>query len=280
MLGILDVWDAGTFDPELLVSLAADAELVRNYLSRDREIFLDHDAGRCRSLLRPENPFAAAYIRHVEEIARLMADRTIRAWHYTRMTDAEVDRLRREGIELSTLESLRARLDVQVAAGALSASAAEALYAASPFNQGQRENRTHRFWMISHPDPIDDSRVERLLGNWGGEVASFWQQDLELLAQVARIGTPRVLEIAVPLAATKHSYSAGQAVVSTFARSEGATPEKHAFDLNAVQPLPAAAVLAVHKQGDPAFAAMAVTYPPGYVDVSLSHWQEVTGEED
>jgi hypothetical protein len=70
--------------------------------------------------------------------------------------------------------------------------------------------------MISHPLAIHDSGVEPLMSHWGGEFASMWMRDPGLLAQLATIGSARVIELAIPVAATNHSYSAGNAVVATF----------------------------------------------------------------
>lgn len=99
----------------------------------------------------PDNPFAGDHLDLAETLMAVMNRRTIRAWHYTRLTDAEADRLRQDGIVLPSSESIRARLDAQVAAGAFSPEIADALHAASPSQRGQAEIRSGRFWMVSHP---------------------------------------------------------------------------------------------------------------------------------
>lgn len=93
----------------------------------------------------------------------LMEDRTIRAWHYTRMTDEEVAALRRIGIYLSTLGTIRERFDAQVAAGTFDRDIADRLFAESPFQSEQLDSRSNKFWMVSHPAHIEDSSVELLL---------------------------------------------------------------------------------------------------------------------
>jgi hypothetical protein len=120
----------------------------------------------------------------------------IRAWHYTRLTDAEVEILQRQGVHLSTLETLQRRL--AVAAGALSSEAANQLYAQSPFHCQQNATRVNRFWMTSHPIVIDDSSVEPLMKHWGGEVASMWVREESLLTPLAALGRPRIIELAAP----------------------------------------------------------------------------------
>lgn len=260
---VIDVWAAESFDPELAAVLEESTDLIRSFL-----YYKDQDLGGDHSLSRPENVSAADYLRLVEAIARAMEGRTIRAWHYTRMTDAEVDALRRGGVHLSTLESLRARLDAQVAVGALDSAAANALLDMSPLNNGQMEIRAGRFWMMSHPLAADDGGVEPLMAHWGGEVATMRIEDATLLGQLAMIGAPRILEIRVPMDVTEHSYRAAEAVVATFARGLGCIVEKVVFDLYTIQPLPPESVLAVHTQHEPAFAQTARGYPPGFVDVS------------
>jgi hypothetical protein len=278
--GLIDVWDARTFDDELSVSLVREADVVRNYMTNDRRIFLAHDLGRgTESYMRPENPYASPFLALEEAIGKLMESRTMRAWHYTRLTAAEVDQLWRDGIHLSTPATLRARLDFLIAGNMLNAPLADALYTKSAFHSDQFEARSGKFWMVSHPVAVDDHGVVPLMARWGGEVASFWTQDPELLAPLA-LGKPRVIELAVPLVRTRQSYWAGQAVVATFGRSLGCVPSKHCFDLYVTASLGPDSVLRIHSEGDSLFDAIGVGYPEGYVDVDLNYWKELTGEED
>ena len=276
---LIDVWDAKTFDPELTAGLHDQVDVITAYVARDREIFLAHELGRSRSLMRPENAHAGAFIALKEAMGEAMQDRTIRAWHYTRLTDAEVELAGRDGIHLSTPQTLRTRFAALVASGDLTSAHAEALYAASPFHE-QLKSRSDKFWMTSHPTAIDDGGVEPLMDHWGGEVASMWMKDEALLAPLATIGQPRILEMAVPLALTNHAFSAACAVVATYGRAHGAHPEKKAFDLYVNQPLPPSALLAVHSQGEASFDAMGRSHPAGFVDVSIGFWKELTGEDD
>jgi hypothetical protein len=131
---LIDVWNVETFDQYLLAELRANAELIRNYIVTERNNFLEREASDRRGPY-PTNPYAASYLRFLEDVGRDMEARTIRAWHYTRLTDAETDTLRNTGIYASTLETIRRRLDAQVAAGVFSAEIADALFAQSPFHR-------------------------------------------------------------------------------------------------------------------------------------------------
>ena len=187
-------------------------------------------------------------------------------WHYDRAEKSDRRALLRSGgVYTSNLETIRQRLDVQVSAGALSAEHADALYAASPFHH-QNGSRAGKFWMTSHPMSPENSLVELLLEHWGGEGVYFWLKEPELVELVKSFGRPRVIELAVPLQITSHSYSAAKAVVATFVRSPGCEPEWPAFDLYATSPLGPGAVLDIHTEGEPNFAALARGYPAEFVD--------------
>lgn len=277
----IDVWDPKTFDEELTKLLAAETDLVRDFFTTEHEIFESHDLGGSeRGLMRPNNRYAFGFIALKEAAADLMKRRTIRAWHYSRLTDSEVAIMRRDGVHLSTPETLRRRLDTLVTAEELSQEIADSLFAASPFHSEQLESRSDKFWMTSHPAAIDYSGVERLLAHWGGEVASMSTKDRALLTPLAAIGKPRVVELAVPLSMTRqHELAAGEAVIATFGRAIGCIPSKHAFDLYVKAPLGGDAVLAIHTEGDTAFTAIGRGYPTGYIDVDIGRWKELTGEE-
>lgn len=209
-----------------------------------------------------------------------MQQRTIRAFHYTRLTDGEVASLKRDGIHLSTPATLQRRLDDIVADGGLTRDLADQLYAHSPFHGDQLEARSGKFWMTSHPIAVDDGGVKPLMKHWGGEVASMWIRNEALSAPLASLGKPRVIELTVAMSATKHSHRAGTSVVATFARSRGSISAKHACDLYVDQPLPPTAILATHTEGDASFVEMGRGYPAGFIDVDIAYWKELTGEEE
>ena len=274
---IIDVWNVASFDPELRRVLGDHADLLRNYHAKARENLIQRELSD-RTGPYPDNRYAGDHIALAERLMEVMSQRTLRGWHYTRMTDAEVDRLRREGVVLPSPSTIRARLDAQVAAGAVTAAEADALHAASPFQRGQSDIRSGRFWMVSHPHEIEDGGVELLLGNWGGEGVYFWLSDPALQARVATIGRPRVVEIAAPLSKSRHGFSAAEAVMAAFARSLGCSVESKAFDLYVTEPLAPEAVLAVHTAGDPRFETLARGYPETYVQADLGRWDEIAAE--
>ena len=265
----IDVWNADTFDPELREVLDDRSELISGYFITSRRQWLEREASD-HTMPYPENPFAGEFIGLKEHVVGLMEVRTIRAWHYSRMTDAEVALLRRDGICLSTLATIRARLDAQVAAGTFAREIADKLFAESPFQSEQFGSRSNKFWMVSHPLEIEDGGVELLLESWGGESAYFWQRDPAIQELLKRTGRPRVLEIAMPLAHSRHAYAAADAVVATYGRRLGCRTDKKAFDLYTHQSLGPEQLLAIHSEGERPYASMGRGYPPGYVDVAFA----------
>ena len=265
MSTLIDVWDTKTFDRELLSKLHANDQLVRDYLATDRRQYEDREASDHR-MPHPINPYASKYLAFLEDIGRdFMQVRTIRAWHYTRLVDDEVRVIRASGIYPGTLDTLRLRLDASAAVGLLTVADADALFAASPCHHPEQQaGRLGKFWLTSDPVPADDSGVELLLGNWGGEVTYYWLRDKKLEKRVAEIGRPRILEIAVPIAKTNQWYPAGKAVVAAFARTLGCRSDRGTFDLYATAALGPEAILTIHTAGDASFEAMARQYPVGF----------------
>lgn len=274
---LIDVWDIETFDPALHKLLAGHADLLSAYHATARENLILRELSD-RTTPYPTNPFAGPYADLTDLVAAAMAGRTVRGWHYTRLTDAEVDRLRKGGVDLSSIAAIRARLDAQVEAGAFTAETADALHAASPFLRGQDRNRSGQFWMVSHPRDVDDPDVTLLLGSWGGEGVYFWLADPAQKALVASLGRARVVEIAAPLAATQHADLAAKAVMAAYSRSLGSRPASHAFDLYVTQPLPASAVLAVHTEAEPSFSRLGRGFPARYIDAEIGGWDEIAAE--
>lgn len=261
----IDVWDLNTFDETLLATLNSERDLLRDYALTDKRQFLEREAAD-KWAPPAENPYAADRNRFVEHVIMpAMEQRRICAWHYTRLTDDETALLQSGGVYVSTLADIRRRLDVQVSARRLSAETADALYAASPYHH-QNDLRAGKFWMTSHPVSTDDGGVELLLGHWGGEGVYFWLKDPQLIEVVKGVGRPRVIELAVPLGVTRHAYSAAKAVVASFVTTLGCKPDRAAFDLYTTTALSADAVLKIHTEGEPNFAALAGGYPARFVD--------------
>lgn len=108
----------------------------------------------------------------------------------------------------------------------------------------------------------------------------MWVRNETLTAPLERLGRSRIIELAVPVTLADCSLNAARAVIAAFTRSQGGIPGKFAFDLRVTSPLPPAALLAVHTEGEPAFETMGRCYPASFVDIDIGRWKELTGEDD
>lgn len=248
---MLNTSDPKTFDDELLDALRDKHTLIRDYLTRDREIFGTYDNyyGTSRPHSRPDNLHRNSFQVFQESLIPLMEARFIRGFHYTRITDAELEIMCAEGIRLSTPSYLKTRLDALVSANLLTTVEARIISDQSPFKT-QLDVRQNMFWMMSSRLPMDDVGVKPLLAAWGGEVASMHLTDSELLAKLQSIGRPRMIEVATPLSATNKTYYAACAVVAAYALQYGWPSEKGMFDFSVKKDLPADAILNVFTQNN------------------------------
>jgi hypothetical protein len=261
---MIDIWDIETFDDELLAALEQNRELILSFIETARETELERLASPDDAQLRlRRNLYYDRYGVFLRELSAILESRTIRGWHYTRLTDIEVDRLRSVGIVLSTMATMRYRLDSLVKAAELTGDAAEELISASPLqNKAQLDGRVDRFWLTARPIPIDDGVVNLLLQHWGGEVVYFWLEDYPRLdALVQNIGKGRVIEIAAPIAATKHASRVAEAVTATFSNVDWFMRDFENVDVCLGRGIPADAVVAVHTDGDATFSEIGTTYP-------------------
>ncbi len=253
---LIDVRNVDTFDDELLNELRTYSDDVKLYMDNESRILAEYITADRRRVLE-SNTYSAQYMWLTEHITDYMKRPFIRAWHYTRLTDDEVESIRHAGVYPSNLETTRSRLNARIVAGDLTVTVADALFQASPFqNKEQLKARANLFWMTSSPLKIDDDGVKLLLSNWGGEAVYFCLQDVRLQTIVSNIGKPRVLELAVPLQATSHAHSAADAVLGSFGLALGCSSERGAFDLYCHRSLGPDAVLAVHTEGEPDFATL------------------------
>ncbi|WP_155947163.1 hypothetical protein [Pseudorhodobacter ferrugineus] len=246
---MLDTSDPRTFDDELLVALRDNHTLIRDYLNRDREIFQTYDNynGPGRPLFRPDNPHWNPFQAFRERLDPLMESRVIRGFHYTRMTDAELEIMRTGGIRLSTPSFLEARLAALVSADLLTIDEVGTILDQSAFKT-QLGIRPNMFWMVSSRLPMDDTGVKPLLAAWGGEVASMHLTDHDLLTKLQSIGRPRMIEVAAPLSATNQIHTATCAVVAAYALQNGWPSEEGLFDFYVKNDLPSDALLHVVTQ--------------------------------
>lgn len=258
---VIDVWNPATFDDGLRAFLDENAQLVRDYRAEARRLFEEREAQTVRGI-PDENRFGRAISALRANIKMLMGSRTVRAWHYTRLTGPEVAAILAGGMQPMTIEMIARRLDAAVEAGLLDRAEADALFAASPYHEQIDGNRENRIWLTAQPWPLDDPGVEELLDRWGGESVSFVYRDGPTLELLKSFAQPCVIEVAVPVAITTRADSLAVNVLDAYAKLLGVDGGwGGGCDVVAVEPIAPEWILAIHRPGDPSYEAMGRGFP-------------------
>ena len=279
-MDFIDVWNVDSYPADAVALLQAQAEVIASYIATENEIFREYDRGRRKSrpLFRPSNPFYDEHAALTCEVDHALRPHSIRGFHYTRLTDGEVARMRSDGIILSDPDFLRQRLTCAVSDGLISSEVAGLLFDGSPLMKGQHANRAGMFWLVSHPQEVNDGGVTSLLGHWGGEVTYMYVKDRDLISALRGIGQPRIVEVIAPLEATGHVFRAAEAVMKAFAVSLGCVARETGFDFHLVEPAGPESILAIHTLGEPEFDNMGASYPTAFPGEDPDYWFKLTGE--
>lgn len=260
--GDMDVWNPASFDDELRETLTCYSNLIIDYY-REEQILMDEHLNSNPYESLKANRFYSEYSTLYEQIVTpQLADRRIRVWHYTRLLDSEVTRMRSKLVP-STLASFAQRLDMLVGKNLLTREEAEIVYSQSPLHS-QQSSRSGRLWTTSVPMSASNHGVEPLLGSWGGESAYFWLSDDAIAEKLRNIGKPRIVEIDTALRDKLNSYSVARTVIQSWAKSLGQSVSIEGSDLSITDCLETAKVLVVHSPGDGVYEAVAESYPVGW----------------
>jgi hypothetical protein len=265
---LVDVWNSNTFGREIRAYLLENQLLIEQYHREDDRLDgLDNDEHLAEHLQgnRHFGQFEGLQL----HVANALAGRQIRVWHYTRLFDFEVSAIK-NAIELSTVESMQARLTELKRRGHLTDQEIETLLEGSALKT-QKEVRENRFFCVPSPISVTDSGVELLLGNWGGEVVYFHQRNETLQRKLGTLGVPRVAEVAVEVFDPISRYSLAGCVLNTYALDLGFPLCPMNIDLCIKDDPPPARVLTVHTHGERDFQALGCSYPEGAMMLSRRH---------
>lgn len=259
----IDVWNPQSYDPELQRFLADASPLISDYRREDGRLAAERAADGHRGAPKL-NSHGANYSKLKETAAALLAARTVRAFHYTRLTASEIEAIWRGGMQPMTIDGIRTRIAQLVEDGLIDVATGEALFADSPYHQQIDGNREGRIWLTTQPYPTDDSGVEELLEKWGGESVAFNHIDGPTGELLATIGKPAIVEVDLPLSVTTRVHSVAECIIEMQAKLLGLSDGwDSAADLVAVQPIESEWIRAIHIEGDASYAAFGTTYPDG-----------------
>lgn len=271
---MIDLWDINTYAEDVRDYLGRSKEIVTRYLDREIELNEIKPPQDPRERIRfkmPSNAHYEEYRAAVDALGPILSSKTFRAFHYSRMTDDEVDAFKTVGIVTTSVDFLRQRVDHQVNSGTMSVAQANRIVKNTALARPEEFGHRDGFWTTATPIHPADEAVNFLVDHWGGESA-YWAfqtgSDGDTLDLLKGIGKGRIIEIAVPLSAVNcGDTGAGTAsnAFDEFALTLGYDRYPRNLDLHLNQPLPASAILQVHTEGEEDFGKWGEGYPASFV---------------
>lgn len=102
-----------------------------------------------------------------EAVLDLLQGEVLRGWHCTRLTDKEVDHIKKHGMQPPNREILRQRIQQIQEDGLIDSVTAERFMTE---NQANDRGRKDRIWFcFSTPRTAGQKGIERFFRRWGGE---------------------------------------------------------------------------------------------------------------
>jgi len=232
--------DESTWPPELLAAL-----------EQRRAVFLDKELRATKA--KPSGVWdwqkwdAAIY-----EMCEIMRPFTLRGYHCTRLTEAEIEEIKVMGMSPPNHYMLKARITALVKSGVLSPSISRRLLAK---NQAKERNRANRIWFCFYPPRLaGQPAIERFFRSWGGEALYNSHEDDHITGPVLqRIGTPCLIEAEVPVSGIELRISLVTNTARQFLINRGLeTGEPCEHEDPVIRPLSAASVVRIicHRHAD------------------------------
>lgn len=165
---------------------------LTNYLDEHHDVFRAWEAKTGQA----SAPLFDAAMYGLRDVLRAYE---IRGWHCTHLTDAEADELLRDGMHLPNVETLARRIDLLAKTGSIKPQIALRLKSE---NWADQENRVGKVWFSFFPPRrTDECGIGPFFRHWGGEALYRCHQEDPVISSILRrIGTPRLVEVDVPIA--------------------------------------------------------------------------------
>jgi len=181
---------------------------------------------------------------------------SLRGWHCTRLTNAEITTIEQTGMHLPSEATLADKIDALVAAGAISNDIADVLKQENQSGEPNRADMLH--FLFYPPHHAGEWGIGRFFAHWGGETLYNSHEDNPVTSAVlGRIGTPCVIEAEIPISHLKPSGGTSDNIVRRYLISRGFdTRETTQHEDRIIFPLPAKNVLAIHRHPGPEFLSL------------------------
>lgn len=262
--------DAVDFELELPQSWPA---AVRVFVEENRETLIAYQR-ECERINRlawtdvrmrldpPINLHRAGYDTVLARVETLLRGHRMVGYHCTRLTRAEVGRVRSDGLRALSPNLTRERLEALVGAGEMSAAQCRFLLD-HPMVHAHLSNRhgtrTGLVWLCPNRSTLHDaSGVYRLFRSWGGEALySCFEDDSSIAAVLQALGQPAIVKCAVPLPSDDlHGCRAAHLLSNAVCELIEHTEPSPTFDWSVQRNLTPSEVLDIITISDPRFEAL------------------------
>ena len=179
----------------------------------------------------------------------------ILGWHCTRLTDAEADEVRCNGMQLPNAEMLARRIEALVKDKLIAPDIAERLKSK---NQADKNYRARKVWFCFFPPRnAGEHGIKRFFRHWGGEALYVCHENDPLTSHaISCIGLPRIVEADVPISALRLHGNLEPSIYRRYLLSRGYQKAESIVDYEdcIVHPIPAENVKRVISFPDPDFS--------------------------
>lgn len=207
----------------------------------------------------PANPYRAAYDELVASTEALLQGHRLVGYHCTRLTPAEVDRVRQNGLRALSPNLVSERLAALVHAGEMDSEQCRLLLDSAMLHErlaNRHGNRTGMVWLCPNRSSLRDAAsVYRLFRSWGGEALyGSFEDDASVASVLKQLGRPAIVQCAVPLPADELYGCRAAYLLSNAAYPQIAYPEPPPhFDWSVRRDLDPSEVIDVILFNDPRF---------------------------
>jgi hypothetical protein len=220
----------------------------------------------------PVNPHRDDYDTVLERAETLLRGHRLVGYHCTRLTAAEVNRIRSGGLRALSPDLVRERLQSCFNAGEMSAEQCR-FFLDHPMLHAHLANRhgtrTGIVWLCPNRSTLRDaSGVYRLFRSWGGEVLyAGFEDDPSVAAVLTSLGRPAIVKCAVPLPLDDIYGCRAAQLLSNAVRDQIEHPEPSpTFDWSVRRDLAPSEVLEIITFDNPRFEELT-----GYRSWALEH---------
>ena len=234
------------------------AEIVK-YLEQHQDLFLAWElkGAGMGSSFEDARAFARQYDRAIYGLRAVLSRYSLESgYHCTRLTNAEIDHIVSNGLQLPNLDMLQARIQAIHDAGLIDAHVADRL---RTNNQADEKNRAGMIWFCFFPPGIaGQGGIERFFRHWGGEALYNSHERDPLTGPILeKIGTPCLIEAEVAMASLEVHSFLDTHVIRKFLVNRGLeTGEPTDHEDRAKSPVPAANVRRVIRFPEPDFITL------------------------